>query len=101
MTFFIMMYSQIPPGLVAAAFASLNSPEDESNKKPSPKSIKQSRTQQLDSQISSATDINSLLLVAENPVVSRRHALKVSCLLMFCTQNISGLISTLLIKAVK
>ncbi|XP_045449411.1 FAST kinase domain-containing protein 4 [Melitaea cinxia] len=63
------------PSLVAAAFASLNAPDDE-NRKPSVKSMKQSRTQQLDSQILRATDIETLLLAAENPVVSRRHALK-------------------------
>ncbi|KAI5635146.1 FAST kinase-like protein, subdomain 2 domain-containing protein [Phthorimaea operculella] len=63
-------------GLVAAAFASLNAPESEEIRKPSPKSAKLSRLQQLDSQIVKATDVNSLLLVAENPVVSRRHALK-------------------------
>ncbi|XP_023940990.2 FAST kinase domain-containing protein 4 [Bicyclus anynana] len=62
--------------LVAAAFASLNSPEEDSKKKPSTKSIKLNRTQQLDGQILSANDVNSLLIVAENPVVSRRHALK-------------------------
>ncbi|XP_041968027.1 FAST kinase domain-containing protein 4 [Aricia agestis] len=63
-------------GLVAAAFASLNAPDDETPKKPSPKSIKLSHMQQLDSQIGKAADVNSLLLVAENPIVSRRHALK-------------------------
>ncbi|XP_049870508.1 FAST kinase domain-containing protein 4 isoform X2 [Pectinophora gossypiella] len=63
-------------GLVAAAFASLNTPESAETKRPSPKSAKLSRLQQLDNQILKATDINSLLLVAENPVVSRRHALK-------------------------
>ncbi|CAH0724022.1 unnamed protein product, partial [Brenthis ino] len=62
--------------LVAAAFASLNTPEDEYKKKPSPKSLKLSRVQQLDTEILKATDINTLLVVAENPVVSRRHALK-------------------------
>lgn len=64
-------------GLVAAAFASLNSPESD-DRQPSPKSVKQTRTQQIDSQISKASDVNSLLVVAEMPVVSRRHALKVS-----------------------
>ncbi|OWR47923.1 hypothetical protein KGM_210585 [Danaus plexippus plexippus] len=63
-------------GLLAAAFASLNEVEVD-NRKPSPKSFKQSKTQQIDGQISKANDINSLLLVAENPIVSRRHALKV------------------------
>ncbi|XP_050678006.1 FAST kinase domain-containing protein 4 [Leptidea sinapis] len=62
-------------GLVAAVFASLNNPDSEI-RKPSPKSVKTSRIQQLDTQISSATDINTLLHVAESPVVSRRHALK-------------------------
>ncbi|XP_038221665.1 FAST kinase domain-containing protein 4 [Zerene cesonia] len=62
-------------GLVAAAFATLNTPESEI-RKPSPKSIKISRTQQLDNQILKATDVNMLLVVAENPVISRRHALK-------------------------
>ncbi|XP_022113387.2 FAST kinase domain-containing protein 4 isoform X1 [Pieris rapae] len=62
-------------GLVAAAFATLNAPESEL-KKPSVKSVKLSRTQQLDTLIIKATDINSLLSVAENPIVSRKHALK-------------------------
>lgn len=67
-------------GLVAAAFASLNNIDTElPPKKPSAKSIKLSHIQQLDGQISKATDINSLLVVAENPIVSRRHALKVLC----------------------
>ncbi|KOB67296.1 Uncharacterized protein OBRU01_20283 [Operophtera brumata] len=64
------------PGLVAAAFASLNSPESD-GRTPSPKSAKQTRTQQIDNQILKASDVNSLLVVAEMPVVSRRHALKV------------------------
>ncbi|CAH2085882.1 unnamed protein product [Euphydryas editha] len=64
------------PSLVAAAFASLNAPDDDERRKPSVKSMKQSRTQQLDSQILRATDVETLLLAAENPVVSRRHALK-------------------------
>ncbi|CAG4946241.1 unnamed protein product [Colias eurytheme] len=62
-------------GLVAAAFATLNTPEGEL-KKPSAKSVKITRIQQLDAQILKATDIDTLLLVAENPVISRRHALK-------------------------
>lgn len=65
-------------GLVAAAFASLNSPESDDQRKPSPKSVKQNRQQLLDTQILKATDVNSLLVVAEQPIVSRRHALKVS-----------------------
>ncbi|XP_034828542.1 FAST kinase domain-containing protein 4 [Maniola hyperantus] len=73
--------------LVAAAFASLNAPEDETRKKPSTKSIKQNRTQQLDSQILGATDVNSLLVVAENPVVSRRHALKMVSVLSEWSSN--------------
>ncbi|XP_063368404.1 FAST kinase domain-containing protein 4 [Cydia amplana] len=68
-------------GLVAAAFATLNSPETYEPKRPSPKSVKQSRTQQMDMQIVKATDINGLLAVAENPVVSRRHALKMVSIL--------------------
>lgn len=63
---------------MAAAFASLNTPDEEYKKKTSHKSIKQSRTQILDSQILKANDVNSLLVVAENPIVSRRHALKVN-----------------------
>lgn len=75
-------------GLVAAAFATLNSPETDEPKRPSPKSVKQSRTQQMDMQIVKATDINGLLSVAENPVVSRRHALKmVSVLSDWSTSN--------------
>lgn len=65
-------------GLVAAAFASLNTSESDDTKKPSPKSLKQSRNQILDGQILKAKDVNTLLLVAENPIVSRRHALKVT-----------------------
>lgn len=67
--------------LVAAAFASLNTPDDQYKKKESHKSIKQSRTQILDSQILKAYDVNSLLVVAENPIVSRRHALKMVSIL--------------------
>lgn len=63
-------------GLVAAVFATLNSPEEDDNKKPSPKSLKQNKVQLLDHQIQKANDIDSLLVVAENAVVSRRHALK-------------------------
>ncbi|XP_063635468.1 FAST kinase domain-containing protein 4 [Cydia splendana] len=75
-------------GLVAAAFATLNSPETDEPKRPSPKSVKQSRTQQMDMVIVKATDINGLLAVAENPVVSRRHALKmVSILSDWSTSN--------------
>ncbi|XP_063547944.1 FAST kinase domain-containing protein 4 [Cydia strobilella] len=75
-------------GLVAAAFATLNSPETDEPKRPSPKSVKQSRTQQMDMQIVKAMDINGLLAVAENPVVSRRHALKmVSILSDWSTSN--------------
>lgn len=62
-------------GLVAAAFASLNAPEE--NKLPSPKSSKLSRIQMIDAQILKAFDVDSLLVVAESAVVSRRHALKV------------------------
>ncbi|XP_028026243.1 FAST kinase domain-containing protein 4 [Bombyx mandarina] len=69
-------------GLVAAAFAHLNSESEiTTTKKPSPKSAKISRHQQLENQISKAADVNSLLLVAENPVVSRRHALKMVSIL--------------------
>ncbi|KAJ0177591.1 hypothetical protein K1T71_006464 [Dendrolimus kikuchii] len=69
-------------GLVAAAFASLNNIDTEGAvKKPSTKSIKLSHLQQLEGQISKATDINSLLVVAENPIVSRRHALKMVSML--------------------
>ncbi|CAB3226971.1 unnamed protein product [Arctia plantaginis] len=69
-------------GLVAAAFASLNTIDaDEVKQKPSPKSVKYTRAQQLDSQIMKATDLNNLLVVAENPVVSRRHALKMVSIL--------------------
>lgn len=72
-------------GLVAAAFASLNSPEGvSSSMTPSPKSVKQSRLQQVESQIARAGDVNSLLAVAEMPVLSRKHALKVST----CMQSI-------------
>ncbi|XP_072929420.1 FAST kinase domain-containing protein 4-like [Epargyreus clarus] len=67
--------------LVAAAFAALNSPEVDEKKKPSAKSVKQSRMQQLDSQILRANDVNSLLVVAENSIVSRRHALKMVSIL--------------------
>ncbi|XP_045535218.1 FAST kinase domain-containing protein 4 isoform X1 [Papilio machaon] len=63
-------------GLVAAAFASINSPESEDSRKPSPKSVKLNRHQILDNEIAKANDVNSLLVVAENPIVSRRHALK-------------------------
>lgn len=71
-------YGWLILGLVAAAFAHLNSESEiTTTKKPSPKSAKISRHQQLENQISKAADVNSLLLVAENPVVSRRHALKV------------------------
>ncbi|KAI8421246.1 hypothetical protein MSG28_008303 [Choristoneura fumiferana] len=68
-------------GLVAAAFATLNTPETEDSKRPSHKSAKQGRAQQIDMQIVKAMDVNSLLLVAENPVVSRRHALKMVSIL--------------------
>lgn len=84
---FITKYRVNHLGLVAAAFASLNTPEDEYKKKPTPKSLKLSRVQQLDTEILKATDINTLLVVAENPVVSRRHALKVY-ILMFYIKNI-------------
>lgn len=63
---------------MAAAFASLsNIDTEELKQKPSPKSLKYTKAQLLDNQIMKATDLNNLLLVAENPVVSRRHALKV------------------------
>ncbi|KAM3956288.1 LOW QUALITY PROTEIN: FAST kinase domain-containing protein 4 [Aphomia sociella] len=74
------------PGLVAAAFASLNDPEADI-KKPSPKSVKQNKLQQLDHQILKATDVNSLLVVAENSVVSRRHALKMVSVLSEWSSN--------------
>ncbi|CAK1543782.1 unnamed protein product [Leptosia nina] len=67
-------------GLVAAAFATLNAPESEISK-PSSKSLKMTKTQILDNQILKAVDVNSLLSVAENPVVSRRHALKMVSIL--------------------
>ncbi|XP_063827727.1 FAST kinase domain-containing protein 4 [Ostrinia nubilalis] len=73
--------SGINKGLVAAAFASLNSPESDDKKKPTHKSLKPNKGQMLDSQIQKATDINSLLVVAENSVVSRRHALKMVSIL--------------------
>ncbi|XP_026498467.2 FAST kinase domain-containing protein 4 isoform X1 [Vanessa tameamea] len=75
------------PSLVAAAFASLNSPEQDEKKKPSAKSVKQSRAQQLDSQIIRATDVESLLLAAENPVISRKHALKMVSVLSEWSSN--------------
>lgn len=63
---------------MAAAFASLsNIDTEELKQKPNPKSLKYTKAQLLDNQIMKATDLNNLLLVAENPVVSRRHALKV------------------------
>ncbi|XP_060802175.1 FAST kinase domain-containing protein 4 [Amyelois transitella] len=68
-------------GLVAAAFASLNNPDTEDKRKPSLKSVKQSKSQQMDMQITKATDVNSLLVVAENSIVSRRHALKMVSIL--------------------
>ncbi|CAK1578943.1 unnamed protein product [Parnassius mnemosyne] len=68
-------------GLLAAAFAALNSTDTEDRRKPSPKSVKQNRNQMLDHQILKANDVNSLLLVAENSVVSRRHALKMVSIL--------------------
>lgn len=75
-------------GLVAAAFASLQNIETvEGTKKPSPKSAKFSRLVQIDGQISQATDLNSLLVVAENPVVSRRHALKIVSVLSEWTSS--------------
>ncbi|XP_053605981.1 uncharacterized protein LOC128672704 isoform X2 [Plodia interpunctella] len=74
-------------GLVAAAFASLNKPETEDTRKPSPKSVKQSKTQQLDTQIIKATDVESLLVVAENSVISRRHALKMVSVLSEWSSN--------------
>ncbi|CAH0673802.1 unnamed protein product [Spodoptera exigua] len=75
-------------GLVAAAFASLQDIDTPIVKKPSPKSAKTSRLAHLDGLISQATDLNGLLVVAENPVVSRRHALKmVSILSEWTTSN--------------
>lgn len=77
-------------GLVAAAFASLNNIDGtaEDKRKPSPKSVKYTRGQQIDGQIQKADDLNSLLVVAENSVVSRRHALKmVSILSDWSTSN--------------
>ncbi|CAD0200195.1 unnamed protein product [Chrysodeixis includens] len=75
-------------GLVAAAFASLqNIDVVDETKKPSPKSVKHSRSAQIDMQIMKATDLNSLLLVAENPVVSRRHALKIVSILSEWSSN--------------
>ncbi|KAL0881340.1 hypothetical protein ABMA27_001220 [Loxostege sticticalis] len=68
-------------GLVAAAFASLNNPETDEKKKPTHKSAKLNKAQMLDSQIQKANDVNSLLVVAENSVVSRRHALKMVSIL--------------------
>ncbi|KAL4703841.1 hypothetical protein ACJJTC_016808 [Scirpophaga incertulas] len=64
-------------GLVAAAFAALSNPEAVITKKPS-HLISEAKCMDsiLDSQIQNANSINSLLLVAENAVVSRRHALK-------------------------
>ncbi|CAH2981610.1 unnamed protein product [Chilo suppressalis] len=63
-------------GLLAAAFASINAPEDDDTKEPSPKSVKHSKQHMLDNQIQKANDVDSLLVVAENSIVSRRHALK-------------------------
>ncbi|KAG6448228.1 uncharacterized protein LOC115442258 [Manduca sexta] len=69
-------------GLVRAAFASLNTIDTEERpKKPSPKSVKQSRQMIIEGQIANASDVNSLLVIAENPVVSRRHALKMVSML--------------------
>ncbi|XP_068624256.1 FAST kinase domain-containing protein 4-like [Battus philenor] len=68
-------------GLVASVFASLNSLDNEVSSKPSPKSVKLNRNQILDNEIAKADDVNSLLVVAENPVVSRRHALKMVSIL--------------------
>ncbi|XP_052758137.1 FAST kinase domain-containing protein 4 [Galleria mellonella] len=73
-------------GLVAAAFASLSNP-DSDIKKPSPKSVKYSKLQQLDAQILKATDVDSLLIAAENSVVSRRHALKMVSVLSEWSSN--------------
>ncbi|GBP21601.1 FAST kinase domain-containing protein 4 [Eumeta japonica] len=76
-------------GLVAAAFASLNSPDIPSEgNKTSPKSVKLSKFQQIDIQIAKANDLNSLLVFAESAIVSRRHALKiVSILSEWITSN--------------
>ncbi|XP_059054529.1 FAST kinase domain-containing protein 4 [Achroia grisella] len=73
-------------GLVAAVFASLSNPESVVQK-PSPKSLKQNRVQQLDSEILKATDVDSLLVVAENSTVSRRHALKMVSVLSEWSSN--------------
>lgn len=69
--------------LIASAFASLNDPNppEDSNKKPSAKSTKVPHSQKVDMLIQQATNINSLLTVAETPIVSRRHALKIVSLL--------------------
>lgn len=81
---YISNKGHIISGLVAAAFASLNNIEAvDEKRKPSPKSVKHTRAQQIDAQILKAGDLNSLLLVAESPVVSRRHALKVNKYLEF------------------
>ncbi|CAG9787461.1 unnamed protein product [Diatraea saccharalis] len=76
-------------GLVAAAFASLNAPDDNdtTKQKPSPKSVKYSKFQMLDHQIQKAKDVDSLLLVAENAVVSRQHALKMVSVLSEWSNN--------------
>ncbi|KAJ8724643.1 hypothetical protein PYW08_016117 [Mythimna loreyi] len=75
-------------GLVAAAFASLQNEDTvDSSKKPSPKSAKFSRVAQIDGQISQAADLNSLLVVAENSIVSRRHALKMVSILSEWTSS--------------
>ncbi|CAG9120764.1 unnamed protein product [Plutella xylostella] len=72
-------------GLVAAAFAHLTSPDPPEGQKraqvPSPKSVKPNKNQQIDAQIANASNIASLLLVAENAIVSRRHALKMVSIL--------------------
>ncbi|KAF9823677.1 hypothetical protein SFRURICE_013158 [Spodoptera frugiperda] len=74
-------------GLVAAAFASLQDIDTPIVKKPSPKSAKTSRLAHLDGLISQATDLSTLLVVAENPVVSRRHALKMVSILSEWTSS--------------
>ncbi|XP_047026052.1 FAST kinase domain-containing protein 4 [Helicoverpa zea] len=68
-------------GLVAAAFASLHNIDPVEKSKPSPKSVKYNRLAQIEKQITNASDLNTLLVVAENPVVSRRHALKMVSIL--------------------
>lgn len=56
-------------------FATLNDPLPD---KPSTKLSKVNYTDKIDTIIKEAEDVDSLLAIGEGPVISRRHALKVS-----------------------